>query len=318
MNPRAEHVQRSKIACSACRSRKQRCDRLIPTCSSCTQRKIRCHFPKSRRGNKDVSTNELDNENSSNSQRTVGVPSSARVSANDAAPSRVAALTNNAHSPAVQPITVNSNLQLMEPTLFRHLHRHTPNLNPAIPSNIRYLTSDVQRIRAELLSYFDNVRECIPVMAKKKSLTLLLNPASYLQADKCLLALAIRLHQTNYDTDVNSSENDSGLNLYNIIKPFFWNLIGGDFWSLGLLQAGIIIIQFELGHALQAAAYMTLGSCASLAKALRIDRFIKSQKISRNYTGRENLPWLDEEENRRAWWAILILDRYECNANTNT
>lgn len=79
--------------------------------------------------------------------------------------------------------------------------------------------------------------------------------------------------------------------------------IAGIF-SLQLLQATILIALYEVGHAIYPAAYTSVGTCAQYALAQGIDAYTS---IDLNSTA---LTLLDQEEKRRAWWAILILDRF--------
>lgn len=78
--------------------------------------------------------------------------------------------------------------------------------------------------------------------------------------------------------------------------------IAGIF-SLQLLQATILVALYEVGHAIYPAAYMSVGTCARYALAQGIDLYMAIDLNSAALT------LLDQEEKRRAWWAILILDR---------
>ncbi|KAK4075650.1 transcriptional regulator family: Fungal Specific TF [Trichoderma harzianum] len=90
---------------------------------------------------------------------------------------------------------------------------------------------------------------------------------------------------------------------YIAAKQFFFELENAGNLSIRLVQAGIFIALYELGHCIYPAAYMSVGTCARHAVALGLDKDIKQS----NATG---LPWDDIEERRRVWWAILILDRF--------
>ena len=74
--------------------------------------------------------------------------------------------------------------------------------------------------------------------------------------------------------------------------------------SIATLQAMIILNLYEIAHAIYPAAYLSIGTCARYGMALGIDR--QSQL---DLNGRE-LSFLGQEERRRAWWVIVILDRY--------
>lgn len=74
-------------------------------------------------------------------------------------------------------------------------------------------------------------------------------------------------------------------------------------WSLQLLQATILLSLYELGHAIYPAAYITIGACIRYALALGIN-----ESLTMNFNSPGVMP-LEQEEKRRAWWAVLVLDR---------
>ncbi|KAI4170526.1 MAG: hypothetical protein LQ343_004903 [Gyalolechia ehrenbergii] len=75
-------------------------------------------------------------------------------------------------------------------------------------------------------------------------------------------------------------------------------------FSLQLLQATILVTLYEVGHAIYPAAYISAGTCARYALAQGIDAYMTIDLNNAVMT------LLDQEEKRRAWWAILILDRF--------
>lgn len=90
--------------------------------------------------------------------------------------------------------------------------------------------------------------------------------------------------------------------LYNAAKNFYSQLGSMGTCSIQVLQAGILIALYELGHAMYPAAYMSIGSCARYGTAFGFDnRGMCIVGASDN--------WMDKEERNRAWWAIMILDR---------
>lgn len=69
--------------------------------------------------------------------------------------------------------------------------------------------------------------------------------------------------------------------------------------SLTVLQAGVLLAYYETGHAIYPAAVISVGACARYGTALGIDRL-------RSESGQD---WVEVEEKKRVWWAIVILDR---------
>ncbi|KAK8071433.1 hypothetical protein PG997_011636 [Apiospora hydei] len=78
--------------------------------------------------------------------------------------------------------------------------------------------------------------------------------------------------------------------------------------SLALLQATILMAAYELAHGIYPAAYLSAGHAARMG-------------IMMGFHDREHCPqmfhspvtWTGREEERRAWWAVVILDRYPLN-----
>jgi hypothetical protein len=74
-------------------------------------------------------------------------------------------------------------------------------------------------------------------------------------------------------------------------------------FSILVLQAGVLVALYELGHGIYPAAYLSIGACARYAHALGIN-------VSHTVPTRRVLTFVEGEERRRIWWAIVILDRY--------
>jgi hypothetical protein len=72
--------------------------------------------------------------------------------------------------------------------------------------------------------------------------------------------------------------------------------------SIQVLQAGLLLSLYELGHAIYPSAYLPIGACTRYAYALGINKDAKTQAA-------KVLTLVELEENKRVWWAIIILDR---------
>lgn len=98
---------------------------------------------------------------------------------------------------------------------------------------------------------------------------------------------------------VESAETD----LYRVVKQFYFDVESCGTLSIQVLQAGVLIALYELGHAIYPATFLSVGGCCRYATALGLDKDVSSRGYSK-------LPWIEEEEHRRVWWSLLILDRY--------
>jgi Fungal specific transcription factor domain len=91
--------------------------------------------------------------------------------------------------------------------------------------------------------------------------------------------------------------------LYNMAKQFAFNLDVAGVFSVAKLQAKLLIVVYELGHARLPAAYLTIADCARQAIAMGLHDSNAPQLLQRPRN------WVDWEERRRVWSLVIILDR---------
>lgn len=160
---------------------------------------------------------------------------------------------------------------------------------------------DMASLRDISSRYFNTIHEGLPIISKKRFCAQQLNSLSEPRADAALLVLCMKLilwHPTEADTDPETT-------LYYATKRFHFTLQATGIPSIQIVQAGIIIALYEIGHSIFPAAYMTIGACARYGSAFGFDGNAMSMTMSRG--------WIDVEERKRAWWAIMILDRLVIN-----
>jgi hypothetical protein len=91
--------------------------------------------------------------------------------------------------------------------------------------------------------------------------------------------------------------------LYLIAKQFLHDLHMKGLLTLRMIQAGLLLSVYELGHAIFPAAFITIGHCARSAIAMGLHNRLSPQLAGKPRS------WADWEERQRAWWMIVILDR---------
>ncbi|KAK3716315.1 hypothetical protein LTR37_006465 [Vermiconidia calcicola] len=75
--------------------------------------------------------------------------------------------------------------------------------------------------------------------------------------------------------------------------------------SVSLLAANVLIALYEFGQGLFPAAYFSTAHCCRMVYAMGLhDRKTATQLAPKPDT------WTESEEQRRLWWAVLMLDRY--------
>jgi hypothetical protein len=182
--------------------------------------------------------------------------------------------------------------------IFHQAQLELPRPDLAVPLYVSDLLGGNGKVRQMATTFFNNIHPWMPFISKTWAYKHLLSPLSPVHADSALLLLSIQL--INW---IPSAFANPKTPMYKAAKQYFFELETAGSFSIRVVQAGLLILLYELGHCIYPAAYMSVGTCARQAVALGFDKDIKQV----NTTG---LPWDKVEERRRVWWAILILDRY--------
>jgi hypothetical protein len=170
---------------------------------------------------------------------------------------------------------------------------------PTSPEILEAL-GDITDVQTMVETYFLTAHTWMPIISKKRLYQQLMISLAEQSADFALLYLCMKLviqRPPEPPTTVQTP-------LYSMAKRFYFLVETSGVYSLPLLQAGILISLYELGHAIYPAAYLSLGQCARLGHALGIHRKDVPQMLPRVGT------WTEQEERRRVWWAVVVLERY--------
>ncbi|PSN70483.1 hypothetical protein BS50DRAFT_662738 [Corynespora cassiicola Philippines] len=132
------------------------------------------------------------------------------------------------------------------------------------------LLGSIDDIKYSASSFFTTIHTWMSLVPKKRFYDVYLRSAFQSRADLVLLFLALKLVTTPPPTN----PHDAKTQLYNDTKHFYLEVEGSMIFSISVLQAGIVITLYELGHGIYPAAYMSVGAYA------------------------------------RVWWAVVILDRF--------
>jgi hypothetical protein len=115
-------------------------------------------------------------------------------------------------------------------------------------------------------------------------------------ATLCLCILLIQQTPAGKETNMQSS-------LYYKVKSLINLLETANNISLDLVHCRILVTFYEMGHGLHTAAYLSVAACARVSRALGLHR-----KRWRNLGAEQDKLILEEE--KRAWWAVIIMDRF--------
>jgi hypothetical protein len=167
-----------------------------------------------------------------------------------------------------------------------------------VPARILHLIGDMDEIRGFASNFFEHMHLWMPFVSKKRFYDLHLRPSFQSRPDVVLLLLALKLITTFPPT----SPRNPRTPLYHAAKHFYVEVEGSSAISLPVLQAGVLLALYELGHGIYPAAFLSIGACARYAHAIGIN-------VSRTINARRVLTLVEAEERRRVWWAIVVLDR---------
>ncbi|MCJ1459898.1 hypothetical protein MMC28_010277 [Mycoblastus sanguinarius] len=165
-----------------------------------------------------------------------------------------------------------------------------------------YTKDRFQRARLVAERYFTLAHPWLPIISKRLFYDLISNPLKPPHADTVLLLSCMDL-VTWLPSDSPTETSPKSLSYAAAKRSLLEDEIIGAF-TIQHLHAMILVALYELGHGIYPAAYMSIGACVRYGVALGIH--------PRNASGlnEPSSTLLEQEERRRAWWAMLILDRF--------
>jgi hypothetical protein len=112
----------------------------------------------------------------------------------------------------------------------------------------------------------------------------------------CLSILLIEHMPTEKDANMQSA-------LYFEVKSLLTMLEAAGELSLDLVNCRVLLTFYEMGHGLHRAAYISIAACARAARLLGLHKkkWCRPGAISDRLTA---------EEEKRTWWAIVLMDRF--------
>nr|UYO77232.1 ACN38 regulatory protein [Trichoderma psychrophilum] len=185
----------------------------------------------------------------------------------------------------------------LDPVLLQHGQVDAVRAVASIPQHVLQLLGSLDELRVTAARFFEHIHKWMPFISKKRFYDLYLQPSFQSRPDVALLLLALKLITTFPPAGSRSPRTA----LYHATKHF--SLEVQDSFSILVLQAGLLVALYELGHGIYPAAYLSIGTCARYAHALGIS-------VSRTVPTTRVLTLVEVEERRRVWWAIVILDRF--------
>jgi hypothetical protein len=171
---------------------------------------------------------------------------------------------------------------------------HTPQL--CLPYGLLNVVKTSDSIKHVADQFFSSVHLWLPIVSRSRFYGSVLLHAPPKDADLAVLVVSMKLVLPQHDNSQTLRR------IYGQVNNQLVQLEQSGCLTLTMLQAMIIVAVYERGQGIYPAAYMSVGSCARYAVALGLDKTIF--KWDNDFSR-----WLSLEEQHRAWWAIIILER---------
>ncbi|PVH88931.1 hypothetical protein DL98DRAFT_622612 [Cadophora sp. DSE1049] len=287
----------AKAACAACKQYKRKCDKALPCCSTCTRLHRECTYldPAPRVTAEEEIT--LLRARVEQLEKLVDNSIFTKVSSKPKT-DNLSYIGGETSGKAAS--NLYSSLFFLDQRYFTHLHRkQEPLLLPTTRALAEILEPELGLPGGlcQLVSrYFDAVQGWMPVVSRMRMRRVLDRSIGEIKADTAFLLSCMKLVLQDPQ-----SQNFEDQSLYKALKAEYLDLEQAGVQSLRLIQGGLMIAVYELGHGIYPAAYTTVGICARQAISLGIN----NQEIPQFLQ-----PWPEWEEEIRVWWFVMMLDRH--------
>lgn len=300
-------------ACAACRKQKRRCDKALPSCALCTRMGRICDYsditpaPSSddfqmlRQKVQDLEHKLLLSSPQTTSSSGMTPLSANSVNGGDITNQILGGGTNGVTPANEQDKGPFPTLFFLDAVAFEETRQSIPRPVLRIPPEVfgqLGTSADIQQIVG---TYFQSIHPWLPMVSKKRLFALMANPNNEIGADYALLFLCMKLILERPQDTVSPTDRS----LYWTAKTYFTLLEANALLSVQLLQASVLIATYEVGHGIYPAAFITTGHIARLGQAMGLHSRKDAPQMGTRFP-----TWTEQEEVRRAWWAVQLLDRY--------
>jgi hypothetical protein len=160
------------------------------------------------------------------------------------------------------------------------------------------LLGDFGGWRSIASEFFDSTNTFMPIISKARLYGHYLNPLIQPRVDVALLVLCMRLVAIIPPPGMVMP----AVPEYLAAKALYHQIETAEGFSLLVLQSGVLLALYEFGHAIYPAAYLSIGACARYGTSAGLDGTGMHQM-------KPPFDMMEEEERKRVWWAVLILDQ---------
>lgn len=162
-------------------------------------------------------------------------------------------------------------------------------IDNVITANLSRLVGDVPQLREAALRYFSTIHLWFPILSESAYYESL--PGTFVnpQAESSLLSLSMMLVVTHVS-------DSKMMELYTVTKTCIALTEAAGTHSLRIVQARLLITLFEVGNALEEAAYISIASTARAAACISLNDASRGSDH-------------DSTVIERVWWGVVLLDR---------
>jgi hypothetical protein len=295
-------------ACASCRKQKRKCDKQLPSCGLCLRIKRNCDYnlePPATSGAPSSEefdelrrqVEELQAVLAVSGNGTAAAPDMTTPNSNSFGTTSPGNGTRESRPMATMqslpgPTRGFPSLFFLDGEMFEYLRNTVQAPYVQVPPGALQLLGSSAELMQMTEHYFNTVHVFFNVISKIRLFQHLTNPGYRLGADMALLFLSMKMAMAEP-----SGENVSGLpQIYQDVKSLYTYVESQNGFSIRLIQAGLLISLYEIGHAIYPAAYLTVGNCARLGHATGLHDRGMAQMLPRPTT------WTEQEERRRVWW----------------
>ena len=191
------------------------------------------------------------------------------------------------------------NMFFLDSNAFEYDRREVRLPRVTIPPSALGAIGSSTSLKDSIEQYFATVHTYFPVISKIRLYQHLANPTHEPGADIALLFLAMKLI-TNEVPEGKTPQTQE----YQDVKAFYNYVESQDGFTIQMIQALLLISLYEIGQCIYPAAYISVGRAARVGYALGLQEWDVPQMLARPTT------WTEQEERRRVWWGVIILDRF--------
>ncbi|KAL0939844.1 fungal specific transcription factor [Colletotrichum truncatum] len=263
-------------SCRQCRRLKRKCPREFPSCSLCTRLGKTCQYPAGRKAYGSP-------QGESEKPQFISTPT----------PS----IDSEIWSGTTKPYSSFPTTFFLDTDIFQPVSHDSLSGTCSVPKYVLELLG--QDLVSVCNAYFSSIDPWFPFVSRKK---LRQDLEIGLSADLALLLLSMKLvMEPDAGTYLVAIESPT----YEAVRRYISTLETVLPMTMRFFQSLVLMATYEIGHGIFPAAYLTVGRAARLGLLRGVhDRNHTTQLFQTPPT------WTHWEEERRTWWATIILERY--------